>query len=68
MERSSLNDYRRMRMNDVPAIESHMRSAEVLDGFDEAASACVTPAMTHAIFAVAGTRIRALPIDTNRQS
>ena len=37
MERSNLHDYRRMRMNDVPAIESHMKSAEALDGFDEAA-------------------------------
>jgi isoquinoline 1-oxidoreductase beta subunit len=65
-ERSNLHDYRRMRMNGVPAIESHIKSAEVLGGFGEAASACVTPAMTQAIFAVAGTRIRPLPIDTNR--
>jgi isoquinoline 1-oxidoreductase beta subunit len=65
VEQSNFHDYRPMRMNEAPVIETHLvKSAESPGGFGEAPTAAVAPAMTNAIFAVTGTRIRTLPIDT----
>jgi isoquinoline 1-oxidoreductase beta subunit len=41
-----------------------VRSAEPPGGIGEAPTAAVTPAVTNAIFAATGKRIRTLPIDT----
>jgi isoquinoline 1-oxidoreductase beta subunit len=61
----NFHDYRPMRMNEVPVIETHLvKSAESPGGFGEAPTAAVAPAVTNAIFAATGTRIRTLPIDT----
>jgi isoquinoline 1-oxidoreductase beta subunit len=52
-------------MNECPVIETHLvRSAEPPGGIGEAPTAAVTPAVTNAIFAATGKRIRTLPIDT----
>jgi isoquinoline 1-oxidoreductase subunit beta len=65
VEQGNFNDYRPMRMNEVPVIETHLvKSAESPGGFGEVPTAAVAPAVTNAIFAVTGTRIRTLPIDT----
>jgi isoquinoline 1-oxidoreductase beta subunit len=65
VEQSNFHDYRPMRMNEAPVIETHLvKSAESPGGFGEAPTAAVAPAVTNAIFAVTGTRIRTLPIDT----
>jgi len=51
-------------MNEAPFIETHLvASAESPGGFGEAPTAAVAPAITNAIFAATGRRIRTLPID-----
>jgi len=65
VEQSNFHDYRPMRMDDAPVIETHLvKSTESPGGFGEAPTAAVAPAVTNAIFAATGTRIRTLPIDT----
>jgi isoquinoline 1-oxidoreductase beta subunit len=65
VEQSNFHDYRPMRMNESPVIETHLvKSAEAPGGFGEAPTAAVAPAVTNAIYAATGTRIRTLPIDT----
>jgi len=64
VEQGNFHDYRPMRMNESPAIETHLvKSAESPGGFGEAPTAIVAPAVTNAIFHATGTRIRTLPID-----
>ena len=64
VEQSNFNDYRPMRMHEVPRIETHIvKSAEDPGGFGEAPCAIVAPAVTNAIYAATGKRIRTLPID-----
>jgi isoquinoline 1-oxidoreductase beta subunit len=65
VEQSNFHDYRPMRMNEVPLIETHIvASMETPGGFGEAPTSIVAPAVVNAIFAVTGKRIRTLPIDT----
>jgi isoquinoline 1-oxidoreductase beta subunit len=67
VEQSNFHDYRPMRMNEAPTVETHIvKSMEAPGGFGEAPCACVTPAVTNAIFAATGKRIRTLPIDTGQ--
>jgi isoquinoline 1-oxidoreductase beta subunit len=64
VEQSNFHDYRPMRMNEIPVIETHIiKSNEAPGGFGEAPTAIVAPAVTNAIFAATGKRIRTLPID-----
>ena len=64
VQQSNFHDYRPMRMNESPTIETHLvQSAEPPGGFGEAPTAAVAPAVTNAIFAATGKRIRTLPID-----
>jgi isoquinoline 1-oxidoreductase beta subunit len=64
VEQSNFQDYRPMRINECPLIETHLiKSAEPPGGFGEAPTAAVAPALTNAIFAATGKRIRTLPID-----
>jgi isoquinoline 1-oxidoreductase beta subunit len=64
VEQGNFNDYRPVRMNEAPFIETHLvASAESPGGFGEAPTAAVAPAITNAIFAATGRRIRTLPID-----
>jgi isoquinoline 1-oxidoreductase beta subunit len=65
VEQSNFQDYRPMRINETPLIETHIvKSTEAPGGFGEAPTSIVAPAVTNAIFAITGKRIRALPIDT----
>ena len=64
VQQSNFNDYRPMRMYEAPRIETYIvKSAEAPGGFGEAPCAIVAPAVTNAIFAATGKRIRTLPID-----
>jgi isoquinoline 1-oxidoreductase beta subunit len=52
-----------LRINETPAIEVHIvNSSEAPGGIGEAGTACVMPALTNAIFAATGKRIRKLPV------
>ena len=60
---SNFHDYRAVRMNDAPDIEVQIiNSGESLGGAGEPGTPPVAPALTNAIFALTGKRIRELPI------
>lgn len=63
VEQSNFNDYRIMRINEAPAIEVYLvASAEAPGGIGEPGTSAVAPALTNAIFAATGKRIRKLPV------
>ena len=65
VEQSNFHDYPSVRIHEAPHIETYLvRSAAPPGGFGEAPTAAVAPAVTNAIFAASGKRIRTLPIDT----
>jgi isoquinoline 1-oxidoreductase beta subunit len=67
VEQSNFNDYRPMRMNEVPRIETYIvASGEEPGGFGEAPCSIVAPAITNAIFAATGRRLRTLPINPSQ--
>jgi isoquinoline 1-oxidoreductase beta subunit len=64
VEQSNFDNYRVMRMNEAPVIEVHIvPSAEAPGGIGEPGTSAVAPALTNAIFAATGKRIRTLPIN-----
>jgi isoquinoline 1-oxidoreductase beta subunit len=63
VEQTNFGDYRVLRINDVPRIEVHVvKSREAPGGIGEPGTSCVMPALTNAIFAATGKRIRKLPV------
>jgi isoquinoline 1-oxidoreductase subunit beta len=66
VEQGNFDTYRPLRIDEAPVVETHLvKSSEAPGGFGEAPTAVVAPAVTNAIFAATGKRIRTLPIDTN---
>jgi isoquinoline 1-oxidoreductase beta subunit len=64
VEQSNFHTYRMLRMNEAPAIEVHIvRSFEPPGGMGECGTSAIPPAITNAIFAATGKRLRKLPID-----
>ena len=64
VEQSNFNDYRMLRMNEAPAIEVYLvKSGEAPGGIGEPGTSALAPALTNAIFAATGTRIRKLPVN-----
>ncbi len=60
---SNLHDYRPLRLSETPVIETHIVvSDEPPGGVGEVGVAAIAPAVTNAIFAAGGGRIRTLPI------
>lgn len=56
-------DFRVMRMNEMPAIETHIVPSDVAPaGFGEHCVPPVAPAVANAAFAATGKRLRALPL------
>jgi isoquinoline 1-oxidoreductase beta subunit len=51
-------------MNEAPDVEVHiMQNSEPPGGIGEAGTSAIVPAVTNAIFAATGKRVRKLPID-----
>lgn len=60
---SNFNDYQVLRMGQMPKVEVHIvPSTDKMGGGGEPATPPITPAVTNAIFAATGKRIRTLPI------
>ena len=66
VEQSNFDNYQMLRMNEAPAIEVHIvQSSEPPGGIGEPGTSAIVPAVTNAIFAASGKRLRKLPIDTS---
>jgi len=64
VEQSNFHDYRVVRMNEAPTIEIHIvKSGEAPGGMGEPGTSALAPAVTNAIYAATGKRLRKLPVD-----
>jgi isoquinoline 1-oxidoreductase beta subunit len=64
VQQSNFNDYRMLRINEIPQIEVHLiKSAEAPGGIGETGATAAPPALGNAVFAATGIRLRRLPID-----
>lgn len=65
VEQSNFDNYIPLRIEEAPDVETHIvPSAEPPGGIGEASTSAVFPAITNAIFAATGNRVRTLPINT----
>jgi len=63
VEQSNFHDYQMLRMSETPAIEVYIvNSSEPPGGMGEAGTSAITPAVTNAIHAATGMRVRKLPV------
>ncbi|WP_407156586.1 molybdopterin cofactor-binding domain-containing protein [Bradyrhizobium sp. STM 3557] len=66
VEQTNFDSYLPMRIDEVPFVETHLiKNAEAPGGVGEAPTAAVSAAVTNAIFAAIGKRVRRLPIETS---
>lgn len=64
VEQSNFHDYQVLRMNQAPEIEVHiLPSSSDPAGVGELGAMLIAPAVTNAVFAATGVRVRRLPID-----
>ena len=64
VEQSNFHNYRMLRINEAPVVEVYLvKSAEAPGGIGETGTAALAPALTNAIFAATGKRIRKLPVN-----
>ena len=67
VEQSNFHDYQMLRMNEAPDVEVHIvQNQEPPGGMGEAGTSAIAPAVTNAIFAATGKRLRKLPVDTGQ--
>jgi isoquinoline 1-oxidoreductase subunit beta len=65
VEQTNFDTYQMLRINEAPTIEVHIvQSSEPPGGMGEAGTSAIVPAVTNAIFAATGKRLRKLPVDT----
>lgn len=63
-QQSNFNDYRQIRINEIPPFEVHLIASDVAPGgLGEVGTVSAAPALANAIFAATGVRLRRLPID-----
>jgi isoquinoline 1-oxidoreductase beta subunit len=66
VEQTNFDTYQMLRMNEAPAIEVHIvQSSEPPGGMGETGTSAIPAAVTNAIFAATGKRLRKLPIDSS---
>jgi isoquinoline 1-oxidoreductase beta subunit len=64
---TNFDDYKILRMNEVPEIQVHIiKSTEKIGGMGEPPVPPVAPAVANAVFAATGARIRRIPITPDR--
>ncbi|MGH8653583.1 MAG: molybdopterin cofactor-binding domain-containing protein [Gammaproteobacteria bacterium] len=64
VEQNNFHDYRVLRIDEAPAIEVYLvNSTEAPGGIGEPGTVGAAPALTNAIFAATGKRIRKLPVN-----
>jgi isoquinoline 1-oxidoreductase subunit beta len=65
VQQTNFDSYQILRMNEAPAIEVYIvQNFEPPGGMGEAGTAAIAPAVTNAVFAATGKRLRKLPIDS----
>jgi isoquinoline 1-oxidoreductase beta subunit len=63
VEQANFHNYRVLRMNETPIIDIHLvASREAPGGMGEPGTAALAPAVTNAVYAATGTRVRKLPV------
>jgi len=67
VEQANFDTYQILRMNEAPAIDIHIvQSGESPGGMGEPGTSAIVPAISNAIFAATGKRLRKMPIDTSQ--
>jgi len=65
VEQTNFDTYQILRMNEAPAIEVHIvQNFAPPGGMGEVGTSAIVPAVTNAIYAATGKRLRKLPVDT----
>jgi isoquinoline 1-oxidoreductase beta subunit len=66
VEQTNFDNYQMLRMNEAPTVEVHIvHNSEPPGGIGEAGTSAILPAVTNAIFAATGKRLRKLPVDAS---
>jgi len=64
IQQSNFHDVRVLRINEAPAIETHIvASTDAPGGIGEPGTSALFPSLANAVFAATGKRLRTLPID-----
>ena len=65
VEQGNFHDYPVLRIEEMPEVETHiLESGAALGGIGEVATPAIAPALTNALYALTGKRIRRLPVTT----
>jgi len=65
IEQTNFDTYQMLPMDEAPDVEVHIvQNSEPPGGMGEAGTSAIVPAVTNAIFAATGKRLRKLPVDT----
>jgi isoquinoline 1-oxidoreductase subunit beta len=67
VEQANFDTYQVLRINEAPTIEVHIvQNTEPPGGMGEPGTSAIVPAVTNAIFAATGKRLRKLPVDPQK--